>query len=71
MDGFFIALIVVGNKETEETELLMPSCTKYLQDLYSKTAFSCGGRWLMINVKDKKILNDIKDLIEIRIKAKK
>jgi hypothetical protein len=70
MDGYFIALIVIGNKEVAETELFLPLCSKYVQELYKKTTFSCGGRWLMVNITDKDILEDVKNLIKIRVKPK-
>jgi hypothetical protein len=70
MNGYFIALIVIGNKEVPDTELFLPMCSRYVQDLYKKTSFSCGGRWLMINVTDKEILEDVKNLIKIRVKPK-
>lgn len=70
MDGYFIALIVIGNKEQTETELLMPSLSNYIQDLYNKTAFSAGGRWLMLKIDNKRVLDDVKELIKIRVKPK-
>jgi len=70
MDGYFIALVVIGAKETAEAELLMPLCSGYTQKLYEQTVFSTGGRWLMMNVTDGKILEDAKNLIKIRIKPK-
>ncbi|WP_445012477.1 DUF3788 family protein [Desulfosporosinus nitroreducens] len=45
--------------------------TPYVQGLYRKTSFSCGGRWLMIEVKDKSVINDIQSLIAIRVKPKR
>jgi len=70
MEGFFIALVVIGNKEIPETEMILPSCSKYIQDLYKNTPFSLGGKWLMINVKNKKILEDIETLVKIRVMPK-
>ena len=67
MDGYFIALVVIGAKETAEAELLMPLCSGYTQKLYEQTVFSTGGRWLMMNVTDEKILEDAKNLIKIRV----
>lgn len=73
MDGFFIALVVIGNKEMGETEMMMPLCTKHVQELYTDSPFSLGGKWLMIRVTDNEILEDVKSLIKIRVvpKAKK
>jgi len=72
MEGFFIALIVIGTKEETEVELAseLELFTPYVTDLYRKTASSCGGRWLMVEVKDKTTLEDVKNLIAIRVKPK-
>lgn len=70
MDGFFIALVVIGNKETPETELVLPACTEYVQNLYRNTRFMLGGRWLMIHVTDTAILVDVKNLIGIKSNIK-
>lgn len=71
MPGFFIALVVIGQKETHETELQLPLYSEYTRALYEKTPFSLGGRWLMINVTDEEILSDVKNLIGIRVKPRK
>ncbi|AET67845.1 hypothetical protein Desor_2243 [Desulfosporosinus orientis DSM 765] len=71
MEGYFIALIVVGAKEEEEVEMALGTFTPYVQNLYRKTSCSCGGRWLMIEARDKSVLDDIKNLIAIRVKPKK
>lgn len=72
MDGFFIALIVIGTKEEAEVEAAaaLGQFTPYMTELYRRTAFSCGGRWLMIRVTDREILEDVKKLIAIRVKPK-
>lgn len=70
MENYFIILIVIGNKEVHEAELFIPVSSKYTQDLYQKTAYSAGGRWLMMNVTDRKRLDDAINLIKIRVKPK-
>jgi len=70
MEGFFISLVVVGAKEEPEVEMALETFSPYVQRLYRNTAFSCGGHWLMIEVKDKAVLDDIKRLITIRVKPK-
>jgi len=45
--------------------------TTYLKELYDRTAHSAMGRWLMIEVKDKAVLNDIKHLLGIRVRLKR
>jgi len=44
--------------------------TTYVKELYDKTAYSAMGRWLMIEVKDNSVLNDIKHLLGIRVRLK-
>jgi AraC family transcriptional regulator len=71
MEGFFIALVVIGERERNETETELLTMTGYTQRLYENTAQSMGQRWLMIHVIDDGILNDVKRLIEIRRTSKK
>ncbi len=70
MEGYFIALVVIGAKEQTEAELYLNAATDYVKSLYEKTPFSAGGRWMMINVTDEDILKDVKRLIEIRRSVK-
>ena len=66
MEGYFIALVVMGAKEETEAGLLMPHATQYVRELYERTPFSCGGRWLMLHVTNEAILEDVLRLIAIR-----
>lgn len=66
MEGFFIALIVIGERERTETELALPFFTEYLQRLYRETKSGMGQKWLMISVTDIDILDDVKKCIAIR-----
>ena len=66
MDGYFIALVVIGNREQADVELLMPSLGDDIQMLYDRTPSSCGGRWLMIEVRTTAVLEDVKKLIGVR-----
>lgn len=71
MNGYFIVLIVIGEKEQMEAELIIQTCSEYTKKLFSETVSSLGGRWLMIEVKDKMVLDDVKELILVRAKSKK
>lgn len=72
MTGHFIALVVIGPKEEEEVKIGMDAgvYTTYVKELYDKTGYSAMGRWLMIEVKDNAVLNDIKHLLGIRVRPK-
>ena len=69
MEDFFIALVVVGIKEEAEVEaaITLGLFTDYLHEMYQRVAFSCGGRWLMIRVTERAVLEDVKRLISIRV----
>jgi len=69
MQGFFIALVVIGNREMTEAELFMPCCCEYTQNLFQKVQFSCGGKWLMMQIDSQEVLEDVKNLIAIRAAA--
>lgn len=71
MDGFFIALVVIGAKEQMEAELLLPTFTEQVQNLMKTAGGMAGARWLMIHVTDAQVLDDVKRLIQIRRKIKK
>jgi len=70
MDGYFIALVVIGERETPEVEGTLSSFSAYAQALYERTPFSAGGRWLMMQVKSPEVLEDVKRLIKIRVRPK-
>ena len=55
-------LIVIGNREITETELMIP----YFQQLYHETKTGVGQKWLMINVTDDAVLEDVNQCIAIR-----
>ena len=71
MEGYFIALIVIGDREQAETEEMLPFFTEYLQQLYFETKTGMGQKWLMINVTDGAVLEDVKKCIAIRRGKKK
>jgi len=70
MQGFFIALVVIGSKEMTEAELCMPLCSAYTQTLFTSTEVFMSSKWLMIHVTDADVLNDARRLIALRAKPK-
>ena len=70
MDGFFIALVVIGVKEQTEAEMIIPTLSEYVQKLYANAGSIAGARWLMIHVTDERIFENVKLLIQIRRKIK-
>lgn len=72
MRGYFITLVVIGAKEEEDVRIGVDAevFTTYVKDLYDKTKYSAMGRWLMIEVKNKEVLYDIKSLLSIRVRPR-
>lgn len=66
MEGYFIALVVVNAKMSNAADMLMPSLGEYIRDLYKKTTFICGGRWLMIDIRDRAVYKDAQKLLSVR-----
>jgi AraC family transcriptional regulator len=64
--GYFITLIPIGARATTEVELLIPQCDEYIQKLYHQTALGTYGKSLAIEVTNKSILRDVKNLIVLR-----
>jgi hypothetical protein len=69
-EGAFTALVTIGAKEAPEAELLLPLCSEYLRELYTRAGALNGARWLMIRVTDPRILADVKSLIRLRVMPK-
>lgn len=71
MQGYFITLVVIGEREMNEAELLMPLCSEYTQKLFRQTVSGYGGKWMMIEVIKPDVLNDVKKMIELRFRREK
>lgn len=67
---YFIALVVVGDREMADAELMMPLCSDYVQNLFKCTKTAQGQKWLMLEVRNKETVEDILSLIQLRMKSK-
>ena len=66
MQDYFIALVVVGSHELTEAEFLMPQCSDYVQTVFKNTKTGNGQKWLMLDVRDRGIMDDVFRLINLR-----
>ena len=66
MQGYFIALVVVGGHELMEAEFLMPQCSDYVQTVFKNTKTGNGQKWLMLDIRDREIMDDVFSLINLR-----
>ena len=67
--GYLLLLITIGVRGVNEAELLMPTCTEYIQSLWEQGDFH-GSKYLGIEMRDENVLRDVKSLIKIRAKTK-
>lgn len=66
-EGYFTVLVVIGQKEKETAEDVLPECTPTLREIYEQTKTGSGQKWLMIDLEDKEeMYADIFRLIDIR-----
>lgn len=66
----FECLITIGRKESAEMEFVLPLCCDYIQKLYANAGGLNGAKWLMCEVKDREIFENVKNLILLRTKPK-
>jgi AraC family transcriptional regulator len=68
--GYILALLPIGAKEMTEAELLMPLCTEFTRELFKKCELFQGGKYLGFEVWGEDVLQDMKGLIDIRVRLK-
>lgn len=70
-ENYFTVLVVVGAKEKEPVETILPELSTVTQDIYHQTKEGNGQRWLMIDLEDADgVYEDVLKLIAIRRKSK-
>ncbi len=71
-ESYFTVLVVIGAREKEAAELILPDCTDRLQEIYCQTKEGNGQRWLMVDIEDDdEVYRDMLRFIELRREAGK
>ena len=66
-EAYFTVMIVVGRKEKEAVEAMLPDSSDKIQEIYHRTQEGNGQRWLMIDLEDPgESYEDVLRLIKIR-----
>lgn len=69
-ENYFTVLVVVGAREKEAVESILPEMTSEIQEIYHTTEEGNGQRWLMIDLEDEgAVYKDVLRLIGIRRNA--
>jgi len=66
-----LILIVFGAKEREETEKILHELSPDIRKKYEEAATYHYGKWLLINLDNDKILDDVEKLLIIKRKPKR
>lgn len=66
-EAYFTVLVVVGKRQKDAVEELLPHCSERIRSVYEATREWNGQRWLMIDLEDDDgSCQDVFRLIEIR-----
>jgi hypothetical protein len=66
--GKFVSLIVLGKKEVEKAEAILPQLSVKMKKLFLSTEQFHDGRWLWIEVANKSVIKDIQILLSTKRK---
>lgn len=68
---FFSILVVIGQKEKERVEALLPNMSEAFRHKYESTPEGMGQRWLVFDLNtNNDLYNDLKEIIAIRRASK-
>ena len=70
-EKLFTVLIIFGKNEREKFEIEQGKYSEYIIDCYTNTKTYHDGKWIFIDVKSKKYINDIIELLNIKKKPNK
>jgi hypothetical protein len=62
---YFTALVVLNDADMKLFD--KNNFSKYLNDLYDNCSLFNNTKWLMIEIRNKEILNDVKKLMELKL----
>lgn len=67
-EQYFTVMVVIGRKEKEAAEQILPELSSDVQEIYERTAEGNGQKWMMIDVEDRdERYEDVFRLIKLRI----
>lgn len=68
--GFFAAMVVLGPKLVPLGEGLMEQCAPYTRETFAQAGGISGSRWVVLDVAEPAVLEDVKRLCELKMIAK-
>lgn len=65
--GYFKVTVVVGKKEKEAVEKILPECSSGIRDMYWRTEMGNGQKWLTAELgEENEVYTDVLRFIKIR-----
>ena len=61
-------MVSIKDSIATEAEMLIPALTDYTRNIFINTETFNGSRWLMLDIYSEDVFNDVKTLIELRMK---
>ena len=66
-ENYFCIMVVIGKKEKNFFELILPSLCSDIQEIYKTTKEGNGQKWLMIDLEDEdQKYEDVKKILNIK-----
>lgn len=66
-EQYFTVMLVIGRKEKERFEAILPACCPAMREIYGRTNEGNGQRWLMIDLEDRdELYRDVFRAIAVR-----
>jgi hypothetical protein len=66
-NDYFTALVVLNETDMEWFKGMRDEYSKYILSLYDNCNLFNGTKWLMVDITDDKILEDVKKLIKLKL----
>lgn len=70
MPGYFIALVVIGQKEMTAAESLLPLLSEETQKVFAAAKLGNGQKWLMLKINQQASFTDALQLLHLRVQPK-
>ena len=65
--GYIQSLVPVSLQDINEAEIMLPTFTEYMQNLFSRSVAGRNGKSLAIVVENEAVLQDMKNIISLRV----
>lgn len=69
LKGGFKVMVVIGDNEAVDVNYMLSNFSSYTQHLYEETNPGNNSKWLMFEIQNENILDDVFEIMDIRYKC--